>query len=39
VELALHHKPDVAVLDIALPIVSGIEATRQIRKDGACAPS
>jgi DNA-binding NarL/FixJ family response regulator len=32
-ELALHHKPDVAVLDIALPIVSGIEATRQIRKD------
>ena len=33
VELALHHKPDVAVLDIALPIVSGIEATRQIRRD------
>ena len=33
VELALHHKPDVAVLDIALPVVSGIEATRQIRRD------
>jgi len=33
VELVLHHKPDVVVLDIALPIVSGIEATRQIRKD------
>jgi DNA-binding NarL/FixJ family response regulator len=33
VELVLQHKPDVVVLDIALPIVSGIEATRQIRKD------
>ena len=36
VELALHHKPDVAVLDISLPIINGIEATRQIRKE---APS
>jgi len=33
VELALHHKPDVAVLDLSLPIVNGIEATRQIRKE------
>ena len=33
VELALHHKPDVAVLDISLPIVNGIEATRQIRRE------
>ena len=33
VELALHHRPDVAVLDISLPIVNGIEATRQIRKE------
>jgi DNA-binding NarL/FixJ family response regulator len=33
VALALHHKPDVAVLDISLPIVNGIEATRQIRKE------
>jgi DNA-binding NarL/FixJ family response regulator len=32
VELALHHKPDVAILDITLPIVDGIDATRQIRK-------
>jgi DNA-binding NarL/FixJ family response regulator len=32
VELAIHHKPDVAVLDISLPVVNGIEATRQIRK-------
>jgi DNA-binding NarL/FixJ family response regulator len=33
VELALHHRPDVAVLDLALPILNGIEATRQIRKE------
>jgi DNA-binding NarL/FixJ family response regulator len=33
VELALQHKPDVAVLDISLPIINGIEATRQIRKE------
>jgi len=33
VELALQHRPDVAVLDISLPIVNGIEATRQIRKE------
>lgn len=33
VELAIHHKPDVAVLDISLPVVNEIEATRQIRKE------
>ena len=33
VELALRFKPDVAVLEIALPVVSGIEATRRIRKE------
>jgi DNA-binding NarL/FixJ family response regulator len=33
VELTLHHKPDVAILDISLAVVNGIEATRQIRKD------
>jgi DNA-binding NarL/FixJ family response regulator len=32
IELAISHKPDVAVLEISLPIVDGIEATRQIRK-------
>ena len=33
VELALMHKPDVAVLDLSLSILNGIEATRQIRKE------
>jgi DNA-binding NarL/FixJ family response regulator len=33
VELALRHKPDVAILDVSLPVVDGIEATRKIRKE------
>jgi DNA-binding NarL/FixJ family response regulator len=33
VELAVHHRPDVAVLEMLLPIVDGIKATRQIRKE------
>ena len=32
IELAVQHKPDVAILDMSLPIVDGIEATRQIRR-------
>src|SRR6266446_749117 len=32
VELAKQHKPDVAVLDITMPELNGLEATRQIRK-------
>lgn len=31
VELTLEHRPDVAVLDIQMPVISGIEATRQIK--------
>jgi DNA-binding NarL/FixJ family response regulator len=31
-ELALAHKPDVVVLDIALPLLNGVEVARQIRK-------
>jgi DNA-binding NarL/FixJ family response regulator len=33
VELALHHKPDVVILDMVLPVIDGITATRRIRKD------
>jgi DNA-binding NarL/FixJ family response regulator len=33
VELALHHKPDVAILDISLPVMNGIEATRKMRNE------
>jgi DNA-binding NarL/FixJ family response regulator len=32
VELAIRHKPDIALIDIGLPTLSGIEATRQIRR-------
>jgi DNA-binding NarL/FixJ family response regulator len=32
VELALRHRPDIVILDIALPVLNGIDATRQIRK-------
>src|SRR6266851_7331352 len=32
VELAKQHKPDVAVLDITMPELNGLEATRQIKK-------
>jgi len=32
VDLAVRKKPDVAILDITLPVLNGVEATRQIRK-------
>lgn len=32
VQLAEHHRPDVAILDVAMPLLNGIEATRQITK-------
>src|SRR3954447_2152674 len=32
VDLAIAHKPDIAVIDVTLPILSGIEVTRQIRR-------
>jgi len=32
VEKAAKHKPDVAILDIAMPLLNGVDATRHIRK-------
>jgi two-component system response regulator NreC len=32
VRLAEQHRPDVAVVDVAMPLLNGIEATRQITK-------
>lgn len=32
VRLAEQHKPDVAIIDVAMPLLNGIEATRQITK-------
>jgi two-component system, NarL family, response regulator NreC len=32
VRLSEQHKPDVAIVDVAMPLLNGIEATRQIRK-------
>jgi DNA-binding NarL/FixJ family response regulator len=31
IDLTVQHKPDIAVIDFSLPILDGIEATRQIR--------
>ena len=32
VELAAKHRPEVVVMDISMPLLNGLEATRQIRK-------
>jgi DNA-binding NarL/FixJ family response regulator len=33
IDLAIHYMPDVVILDISLPVLDGIEATRQIRAE------
>ena len=38
IELVLAHRPDVAVLDIRMPVMDGIEVVREVRQiDSACA--
>src|SRR3954466_5881770 len=32
VELAIEHRPEVAVIGVSMPILNGVEATRQIRR-------
>jgi DNA-binding NarL/FixJ family response regulator len=32
VELATEHQPDVAVIDISMPLLNGLEVTREIKK-------
>ena len=38
VRVAIEKKPDLVLMDIQLPGISGIEALRQLRTDPACAP-
>jgi DNA-binding NarL/FixJ family response regulator len=32
-ELALHHKPDIVILDVSLPILNGLALTRRLQKE------
>ena len=32
IELALHHRPDLIILDLAMPVLNGLEAARELKK-------
>ena len=32
IELALHHRPDLIILDLAMPVLNGLETARELRK-------
>ena len=38
VAMAREHKPDLIILDIQLPEISGLEVTRQLKEDSELAP-
>jgi DNA-binding response OmpR family regulator len=32
IELALHHRPGLIILDVAMPVLNGLETARELRK-------
>jgi DNA-binding NarL/FixJ family response regulator len=32
IELALHHRPDLIILDLAMPVLNGLETARELKK-------
>jgi CheY-like chemotaxis protein len=38
IELALHHRPDLIILDLAMPVLNGLETAQELRKMMPCVP-